>query len=319
MYFSLKQNITHNDTVTKTTKTDLFLLQCVELENYQACSKIAALENNVLAAFTYQLKMLHKLSLQSKNYSEISHETTESTIQISSQNHVDVMRDSMSSRNIKKNTELFNTQAEKNLIESLENSVARSWRKISTSRSLNNLQTLAQELNSFDCQGGLEELYKTRKKDDSSSNVNTNHSNTKYNPNEDEQQWIKDLIFNENDSLLQHKNATCNSVQNTTRSICSKTMLIVNDNRCDENEEKTIMSDKMSSHSQKNYIINETMKALRFYLKSINNESNTVKCEILQSAIGFWIEHKLPIQCLENIFLEHIHIVYYPLGLLLFW
>ncbi|KYN28946.1 X-linked retinitis pigmentosa GTPase regulator like protein [Trachymyrmex cornetzi] len=291
--------------------------KCIELENYQACSKIAALENNVLAAFTYQLKMLHKLSLQSKNYSEISHETTESTIQISSQNHVDVMRDSMSSQNIQKNTELFNTQVEKNLIESLENSVAQSWTKISTSRSLNNLQTLAQELNSFDCQGGSEELYKTRKKDDS-SNVNADHSNAEYNSNEDKQKWIKDFIFNENDLLLQHKNVTCNSVQNTTRSIFMKSMLIVNDNRCDENKEKTILSDKMSSHSQKNYIINETMKALRFYLKSINNESNTVKCEILQSAIGFWIEHKLPIQCLENIFLEHIHIVYYPLGLLLF-
>ncbi|XP_012059515.1 PREDICTED: uncharacterized protein LOC105622712 [Atta cephalotes] len=291
--------------------------KCIELENYQACSKIATLENNVLAAFTYQLKMLHKLNLQFKNYSEISHKTTESTIQINSQNHVDVMRDSVSSRNIKKNTELFNTQAEKNLIESLENSVAQSWTKISTSRSLNNLQTLAQELNSFDCQGGLEELYKTRKKDNS-SNVNADHSNIEYNSNEDEQKWIKDFIFNENDLLLQHKNVTCNSVQNTTRSIYTKSMLIVNDNRYDENKEKTILSDKMSSHSQKNYIINETMKALRFYLKSINNESNTVKCEILQSAISFWIEHKLPIQCLENIFLEHIHIIYYPLGLLLF-
>ncbi|KYN06247.1 X-linked retinitis pigmentosa GTPase regulator like protein, partial [Cyphomyrmex costatus] len=292
--------------------------KCIELENYQACSKIAALENNVLAAFTYQLKMLHKLSLQFKDYSmsEISHETTDSTIKISSQNYLDV-RDSLSSQNIKKNTELFNTQAEKNLIESLENSVARSWTKISASRSLNNLQTLAQELYSFDCQGGSEELYKTRKKDDSSPNVNADHSNTEYNFNEDEQQeWITDLIFDENNSLLQHKNITCNSMQNTT--ICTKTMSIVSDNRCDKNKEKTVLSDKISPYSKKNYIVNETMKVLKFYLKNINNESNTVKCEILQSTIGFWIEHKLPIQYLENIFLEHIHIVYYPLGLLLF-
>lgn len=299
-------------------------LQCIELENYQACSKIATLENNVLAAFTYQLKMLHKLSLQSpRNYpmSEISHERIESTIKISSQNV-----DSMSSRNIKRNTELFNKQAEKNLMESLENSVTRSWTKISTSRSLNNLQTLAQELYSFDCQGGLEELCRTRKNDNSSPNVNVDHSDPEYNANEDEQQeWIENLIFNENDSLLQHKNIIHNSAQHSTRPVCTKIMLNVNDNRCDQTnwcdvyEEKTVFSDKVSSCSQRNYVINETIKALKFYLKSINNEANTVKYEILQSAIGFWIEHDLPIQSLENVFLEYIHIVYYPLGLLLFW
>lgn len=261
--------------------------------------------------------------------SEISHERIESTIEIGSQN-VDVMRDSMSSRNIKRNTELFNRQAEKNLMESLENSVARSWTKISTSRSLNNLQTLAQELYSFDCQGGLEELCRTRKNDNVSPNVNADHSDPEYNANQGEQQeWIEDLIFNENDSLLQHKNIIRNSVQHSTRrniqSVCTKTMLNANDNRCDQTnwcdvyEEKTVFSDKVSSRSQKNFVINETTKVLKFYLKSINNEANTVKCEILQSAIGFWIEHDLPMQSLENIFLEHVHIVYYPLGLLLFW
>lgn len=297
-------------------------MQCIELENYQACSKIAALENNVLAAFTYQLRMLHKLSLQSsKHYSmsDIPHKRIESTIEISSKN-VDLTRDSMSTRNIKKNTELFNRQAEKNLVESLENSVAQSWTKISTSRSLNNLQTLAQELYSFDCQGGLEELCATRKNDDPSRNVNADHSDTEYNANEDEQrEWTEHFIFNENDSLLQRENVTRNSAQNSTRSVCTKTMLIVNDNRCDVNQDKTMFSDKVSSYSQRNYVINETIRALKFYLKSIDNEANTVKCEILQSAIGFWIEHNFPMQSLENVFLEHIHIVYYPLGLLLFW
>lgn len=294
--------------------------KCIELENYQACSKIAALENNVPAAFTYQLTMLHKLSLQSsKHYSmsEIPYKRTESIIEINSKN----VNSISSSRNIKKNTELFNRQAEKNLMESLENSVARSWSKISTSRSLNNLQTLAQELYTFDCQGGSEELYGARKKnDDSSRNVNADHSDPEYNANEDEQQeWLEHLIFNENDSLLQRRNATRNSAQNSTRSICTKTMLIVDENQYDINQEKTMLSDKASSHfHQRNYVINETIRALKFYLLSIDNEANTVKYEILQSAIGFWIEHNFPIQSLENIFLEHIHIVYYPLGLLLF-
>ncbi|XP_036149418.1 uncharacterized protein LOC105829672 isoform X2 [Monomorium pharaonis] len=298
------------------------LEKCIDLENYQACSKIAALESNILAAFIYQLRMLHKLNLQSKHsnsMSEIPHKRTESTIGISSKS-IDLTKNSTSSRNIK-NTELFNRQAEKNLMESLENSVVRNWTKISTSRSLNNLQTFAQELYSFDCQGGLEELCGTRKNDDPSENVDANHSDIKYNANKDEQQeWIEHFNFSENDSLLQSKDViTLNSAQNSIQSSGTKTMLIVNDHQCDVNYEKTMFySNKVSSHSHRNYIINETIRALKFYLKSIDNEANTVKCEILQSAIGFWIEHNFPMQSLENVFLEHIHIVYYPLGLLLF-
>lgn len=245
----------------------------------------------------------------------MSHERIESTIETNSSN-VDMTRYSMPTLDIKRNTELFNRQVEKNLMEILKNNVARSWTKISTSRSLNNLQTLAQELYSFDCQGGSEKLYKTRKDDDSLSlKVNAEHSDTEYNANHEnkQQEWIEDLIFNENaNSLLQHKNFDLhNSAQNSIRSICTKTMSIVNHG---VSEEETVFS-----RSQRNYVINETIRAFKFYLKSISNEANAVKCEILQSAIGFWILHNLPMQSLENIFLEHIYIIYYPLGLLLFW
>lgn len=247
---------------------------------------------------------------------EMSHERMESTIETSSSNVDDMTRDSTPSRDIQRNTELFNRQAEKNLIETLKNSVARDSTKISISRSLNNLQTLAQELYSFDCQGGSEELCKTRKDDSPSLNVNVHadHSDTECNAsNEDEQQgWIEDLIFNENSALQ-------NSAENSIRSICTKTMSVVTRNRCDVTEEETMFSDKVSSRSQRNYVINETIRALKFYLKSISNEANAVKCQVLQSAIGFWSMHDLPMQSLENVFLEHIYIVYYPLGLLLFW
>ncbi|XP_077282523.1 RCC1 and BTB domain containing protein claret isoform X3 [Temnothorax americanus] len=239
--------------------------KCIELENYQACSKIAALENNVPAAFTYQLKMLHNVSLQSSRNSqrserEVSHERINSTLETSSPN-VDMTRDSMLSRDIKRNTELFNRQAEKNLIDALENSVARSWTKISTSRSLNTLQTLAQDVYSFDCQGGLEELCGTRKDDDGLSlNVNTDHSDTERNANnEDEQRqgWIEDLIFN--DVTLR------NSAQTSSRSVCTKANLSrVNDDRCDVNEEKTVFLDKVSSRSQR------TQDAIGRYLKNVS-------------------------------------------------
>ncbi|XP_011864617.1 PREDICTED: uncharacterized protein LOC105560272 isoform X2 [Vollenhovia emeryi] len=294
--------------------------KCIELENYQACSKIAALENDVLAAFTYQLKMLHKLSLQpSRNYSilerEIAHDGTESTIEASSPN---VTRDSLPSRDIERNTELFNRQAEKNLMESLENSVARSWTKIPTSRSLNNLQTLAQELYSFDCQGGLEQLCGTRRYDEGPSlNPSLNpslsvNSDTECNANnEDKQGWIQHLISNGVDSTPRQRNVAL-------RTCAQKAIANDSRNTCDGTEEKATLSDKVTSCSQRNFIINETIRVLKFYLKGINNVANIVKCEILQSVIDFWIVHNLPIQSLEKVFLEHIHVVYYPLGLLLF-
>jgi len=287
------------------------------LENYQACSKIAALEGNILAAFTYQLKVLHKLSLQSSgNYSNATSDipTIESATKITS---ADMMRNSALSRNIKKNTELFNRQAEKNFMESLENSVARNWMKIPTSRSLNNLQALAQELYTFDCQGGSEELCKTRKNDALSTNINVDCSDAECNVNEDEQrEWIENLICN--DSLPQYKNIARNPVQNLT---CAKTMLSANDNQTDQHNAcaEKMFSDKVSLRSQRNCVINESIKALKFYLNKISNEADMLKCKVLQSAIDFWIEHDLPIQSLENVFLEHIHIIYYPLGLLLFW
>ncbi|EFN66274.1 X-linked retinitis pigmentosa GTPase regulator-like protein [Camponotus floridanus] len=179
--------------------------KCIELENYQACSKIAALEGDILTAFTYQLKALHKLSIRSS----ISHSMSEtipreSTAKIISQN-ADATKDTASCRSIKKNTELFNRQAEKNLMESLENSVTRSWTKISTSRSLNNLQAIAQEFYTFDCQGGLEELCITRRKEEESPSNENQISDIESSPNRDEQcEWIEHL-FDKNDSLS-HKN-----------------------------------------------------------------------------------------------------------------
>ncbi|KAL0112102.1 hypothetical protein PUN28_013376 [Cardiocondyla obscurior] len=302
--------------------------KCIELENYQACSKIAALENDVATAFTYQLKMLHKLSPQSSKNHPVSErapprEKIESTIEINSLN-VNVTKDTMSSQSIKRNTELFNKQAKKNLMESLENSVTRNWTKISTSRSLNNLQTLAQELYSFDCQGGSEELCKSRKENDGSSSNNTLDCTTiecNAGNDDDPQRWIEDLISNENvDSLLQRKNITlCNTGQNLSRSVCVNTTSIVSNDRCDMDEEKTAFSNKVSSCSERNYVINESIKALKFFFKRMNNETNAVKCQVLQSAINFWAMHNLPMQSLENVFLEDIHMIYYPLGLLLFF
>jgi len=294
------------------------------LENYQACSKIATLEGNIRTAFIYQLKILHKLNLQSTgNYSmsEISHETTMLATKIISQNAHVMAYSKESSQNIKRNTELFNRQAEKNFMESLENSVTRNWMKIPTSRSLNNLQTIAQELYTFDCQGGSEELCKTRKNDDS-LNIDIDYSDIESNTNEDEE-WIDDFL-NKNDSLPRNKNIICISSKDLTDSMSMKIFNIDNNdnqtNKCDTLKGKEIpFSDIASLRSQRNYVINETIRALKFYLNNIASEANILKCEILQDAINFWVEHNLPIQSLENVFLDHIYVIYYPLGLLLFW
>lgn len=295
------------------------------MENYQACSKIAALENDILAAFNYQLKVLDILSIQSSsNYivAEMSHEATDidaKTSMIASENTNLLKTSPKLRRNIKRNTELFNKQAKKNLMESLEDSVAKISMKVPTSRSLNNLQVLTQELYSFDCEGGSEELCRNKKSD-----APAEHSNSEFNIIEDEQQERgENLISNKNDSSLQHENIVDSSTQDVVRSSDSmKILLNIKDshkNLYDTYEEKTVFSDKASSCFQNNYIINETIKALKYYLNNINNETNILKCEILQNAIDFWIEHNFPMQSLENVFLEHLNTMYYPLGLLLFW
>ena len=78
-------------------------------------------------------------------------------------------------------------------------------------------------------------------------------------------------------------------------------------------------NEKKITQFWQNNITNEAIKVIKFFLNEMENETDAIKCKILQDALDFWIEHDLVIQTIENIFLEHIQSIFYPLGLLLFW
>ncbi|CAK9809769.1 X-linked retinitis pigmentosa GTPase regulator homolog [Anthophora plagiata] len=274
--------------------------KCAELGNYQACSKIAMLQHNISEAFSYQLKILHIMSLQycSKVKSENHHEKTERNS--AGESSVD--------QNVKKNTELFNKQVEKNLIDSVEDCAVKNKMKIPASKSLNSLQMLQQELYSFDCQGGLEELCKDMKCENPPLGIFEDTYDTDVNF--DSEEWVDDLICKDN-KLQKQEEAKSSANNSGVSTPMNETVDQWLKNNGTHNEKKITRS------RQKN-VTNEAIKVIKFFLNEMEHETDMTKYKILQDTVNFWIEHDLPVQSIENVFLEHLHSIFYPLGLLLF-
>ncbi|XP_053987652.1 uncharacterized protein LOC128881032 [Hylaeus volcanicus] len=279
--------------------------KCIELENFQACSKIAMLQHNISDAFVYQLKILRALSLRfnSKVSSEsVCHETDQKTADASNSK-----RKSSSTRHVKKNTELFNKQVEKNLIDSVEDCAAKNKMKIPASRSLNSLQLLQEELYTFDCQGGSEELCKDMKCENTPLDIFEDTFDSDISS--DSEEWMENIIFKD-DRLRKQEKPVESNVDNSLTST-------VKNEGTDKEYNEAFYENKVS-HSREDIVINEAIKVIKFFLREMETETDTVKCKILQDALDFWIEHNLPMQSIENVFLEHIQSIFYPLGLLLF-
>ncbi|XP_043664622.1 uncharacterized protein LOC122627529 isoform X1 [Vespula pensylvanica] len=294
--------------------------KCIELENYQACSNVAALQHNFSDAFSYQLKALSAINFQlSMKPITLGSSNEATTFDKENGSDISSLTEKLQSVNcnLKRNTELFNKQVEKNLIESVEDYAAKNKMKIPSSKSLNSLQTLEDGLYAFDCQGGSEELCKEPKCEDIPLDITENVLDSDV-ITPDPEQWIEHAIFENNLSVEYGKD--------DVQDVSSKSLGVTtnNDNKVTTNEERIEINHKKSKsakemrHYHKNNLVNEAIKVLKFYLHEIENEADVVKCNILQNALEFWIQHDLSIQSLENIFFEHIHTIFYPLGLLLF-
>ncbi|XP_071855799.1 RCC1 and BTB domain containing protein claret [Bombus fervidus] len=279
----------------------------VELGNYQACSKIAMLQHNISDAFSYQLKILHVLSLQS--CSKVKSENLCEKTERKSLDECDLKKSS-SAHHVRKNTELFNKQIEKNLIDSVKDCAARNKMKIPASKSLNSLQTLQQELYTFDCQGGLEELCRDIKCENAPMEIfgDSFDSDTS----SDSEEWLESLIFKENQLPKQKK------AEISTKDSSSPPSTLMKESVDQLPKSYGTFYEKKISRSRQNNITNEAVKVIKFFLNEMENETDTIKCKMLQDALEFWIKHDLPMQSIENIFLEHIQSIFYPLGLLLF-
>lgn len=212
-------------------------------------------------------------------------------------------------KHVRKNTELFNRQVEKNLIDSVKDCAAKNKMKIPASKSLNSLQLLQQELYTFDCQGGLEELCKDVKCENTSTGIFEDSFDS--DASSDSEEWVENLILKENQLRKQEKIEKFTEDKSEIFSM-KKTLDQLPKNSGTFNEKKI-------TQFWQNNITNEAIKVIKFFLNEMENETDIIKCKILQDALDFWIEHDLVIQTIENIFLEHIQSIFYPLGLLLFW
>lgn len=266
------------------------------------------LQHSISEAFSYQLKILHELSLQS--CSRVKPENVGECTERRSLEESDLIKKSPSTHQVKKNTELFNKQVEKNLMDSVEDCAAKNKMKIPASKSLNSLQTLQQELYTFDCQGGLEELCKDIKCDNPPLGIFDDSLDSDVSS--DSEEWMDNLILKDG-QLRKPENAAGPSGGSSCASTPMKETV--------DQMSKSIgtLSDKKITRSRQNVVTNEAIRVIKFFLNEMENETDTTKCKILQDAVDFWIEHDLPMQSIENVFLEHIQSIFYPLGLLLFW
>ncbi|XP_011299545.1 uncharacterized protein ca [Fopius arisanus] len=133
--------------------------KCDELENYQARSKLALLEHNYSISLAYQLKTLNPDNYKTAPMSSVDDMTV---------NGVDGVN-GKSDEKVRENTELFVKQVEKNIVDSMEEHETRKRVKMSTSKSLDCIQLIEQELHTFDCQGGSEELCEDARSEDNVS------------------------------------------------------------------------------------------------------------------------------------------------------
>lgn len=288
-------------------------LQCIQLGNWQAASKISLLERNFTDALSYQLKMLNTLDLKIHKVSSTcdrndSFDTVvdETPPMSDEQNH-----------QIKENTKLFDRHMEKNLVDTLEESEERYKMKMSASRSLDSFESVEQqELHTFDCQGGSEELCEDSKSDDISLDITEDALDSV-----DEEQMRNNGKRMVQDSLsklvnLSRLKESDNETGNTDvltqiESSAEKNLDLTNRNIVPVVTE--------AKGNQENTVVNEATSIVEFYVNEIEDESHAMMREVLQIAIEFWIKHNLPIENLENVLLRHMSKFFYPLGLLLFW
>lgn len=240
---------------------------------------------------------------------------------------------------IRENTELFDKHMEQNLVDTLEQSEEKKKMKMSASRSLDSFQSMEQELYTFDCQGGSEELCEDSKSDDISLDITedaldsideeqrrNNNLETAGKLVENEKQLLENPQLNLVDlacdkvmskelshdvvSLNNFKKTDCPSSSEDSRSLAKKK---------DNDLTNRNLSTTEAKGNQENAVVSEATSIVEFYVNEIEDESHTIMREVLQIAIEFWIKHNLPMENLENVLLRHMSKFFYPLGLLLFW
>lgn len=241
-------------------------MQSVSLKNFQAASKLALLDGSYPLALSYQLEAIKHQNLSSAQIQEKQHD-------------------------LKENIKRFDEQIERNLIDTFEESENKTKMKMPNSKSLDTFQLLGQdELHTFNCQGGSEELCEESKDDDQEEmNLELKEEEVKCNGHEPPKE---------------------NGVSERTLYIRSITP---DGQSVSENKNRNQTANKNDE------LLKRATEAIEFYINDIDDESHEVMRDILQLALDFWVENELSIDSLESVLLKHMQKLFYPLGMLLFW
>lgn len=312
--------------------TDKFVLpQFLENGDYHACSKLALLEQNHSKSFAYQLKTLNPSNYKeddaapSTNENLSSNEVADAKNEnVKDQGEIDERTIEAKIEQLKTNTELFDKQVVKNLVDSLEECVSKKRIKMPASRSLDSFQVLEQELHTFDCQGGSEELCEDTKSEDISLDLtedaldNDEDNNiTKYNKNLDR---MRDIVVRQHTNQLNL--SFCNNHDDhvpINSEVTRQTSAINNETFSRRYNDILHANGDCLTENQVNHLLSDATGVIKFYMNEIDDTAHTTMRKVLHTTLEFWIEHNLPIHVLEKVLLEHINKLFYPLGLLLFW
>lgn len=227
---------------------------------------------------------------------------------------------------MKDNTALFDKQVVKNLVDSLEECETKKKIKMSTSRSLDSFEVFDQELHTFDCQGGSEELCEDTKSEDisldltedafdneseeSEKNISDHHENL------NRIREIASAPWNRNNfgTVPTMSNGRPKNIVIFEETVLSRRTAVF----AEGSAELGHIGDSITNNAI-NDMVSDATNIVIFYITEIDEGAHSTMRQILQSALEFWIEHCLSMQKLEKVLLEHINKLYYPLGLLLFW
>jgi hypothetical protein len=249
------------------------------------------LEHNFVEALTYQFKALRECELSSLE-------------SFSNNAHTDDTSDNCKKDGIlQENNKLFEKHVEQNLVDILIESVEKQKIKMPGSKSMDSFQIIEQELHTFDCQGGSEDLFEDCKYDNMSLDM-TLQETLKNNNKEDGESplsSIENSISQEDtdndNSLLMSYNTLGFNKSATINSKCAKGNIL--------NDQELIM-------------MQHAVNIVDFYLYKIEDDAYIPVYEMSAVCINFWLENKFPIEALEKVFYKYIKKIFYSLGLLFF-
>ncbi|XP_043461144.1 uncharacterized protein LOC122497855 [Leptopilina heterotoma] len=283
--------------------------KCIALGNHQACSKLALLEHNFSESLMYQLKSITDLELENEikemndiaespqkqfNSLDLKDQKNENKTVIEDRDDKEMKKveknkfsdfcdkneenrfigKSLTLDNINYNSlSLFNDNIQKDLVNSYEESVNKSRIKMPTSKSMDTLSSMENELYTFNCQGGSEEMYGQ---------------------------------VEEDNNISEHLTMT-NTIDDELASDNSSEKMKMND----------FIFDDMDNYPESSGI-KKAMNIVEFYINETENFNYTIVREVLLKAINIWLDLRLPLRYLEQVFLQNLDKVFYPLGLILF-